>query len=123
MSKSYFEIGGYIIECDIDDLRNTLVLSSKTKVPASKRPERGRSFEKGQSSSMTQTEKDSLFTHWLKVVSYPTRSAVDLFTDKPQHLLGVIKDPRSLAFYGIQWGLDSIEMNYDYFVKGESHDW
>ena len=123
MSKSYFEIGGHIIECDIDNLANTSLLSSKTKVPAARRPERGRSFARGQSSSMTQTEKDSLFTHWLKTVSYPARSAFDLFSQKPQHLLGIIKDPRSAAFYGIQWNLDAVEINYDYFVKGESHDW
>ena len=121
--KSYFEIGGYIIECDIDDLASTSLLSSKTKVPAARRPVRGRSFARGQSSSMTQTEKDSLFTHWIKTVSYPARSAVDLFTDKPESILGIIKDPRTLGLFGIQWHLDAIEMNYDYFVKGESHEW
>ena len=123
LSSSYFEIGGHIIECDIDDLGNTSVLSSKTKVPAAKRPERGRSFARGQSSSMTQTEKDSLFTHWLKMVSYPARSAFDLVSEKPESVLGVIKDPRTLGVFGIQWNLDMIEMNYDYFVKGESSPW
>ncbi len=123
MSKSYFEIGGHIIETDLDDLSGTSLLSSKTKVPAAKRPERGRSFARGQSSSMTQTEKDSLFTHWLKIVSYPGRSAIDLVMDKPESLLGVIKDPRTLGAFGIQWYLDAIEMNYDYFVKDESHPW
>ena len=123
LSSSYFEIGGHIIECDIDDLGNTSVLSSKTKVPAAKRPERGRSFARGQSSSMTQTEKDSLFTHWLKMVSYPARSAFDLVSEKPESVLGVIKDPRTLGLFGIQWHLDMIEMNYEYFVKGESSPW
>ena len=123
MSKSYFEIGGHIIECDIDNLANTSLLSSKTKVPAAKRPERGRSFARGQSSSMTQTSKDSLFTHWKKMVSYPGRSAFDLVTQKPEAILGVVKDPRTLGAFGIQWQLDVIEMNYDYFVKGESSSW
>jgi len=123
LSKSYFEIGGHIIESDIDDLTGTSLLSSKTKVPAAKRPERGRSFARGQSSMMTQTEKDSLFTHWLKTVSYPARSAFDLVVDKPESVLGVIKDPRTLVAFGIQWHLDAIEMNYEYFVKGESSPW
>lgn len=123
MTKSYFEIGGRIIECDIDNLSNTSVLSSKRKVPAAKRPERGRSFAKGQSSSMTQTDKDPLFTHWLKMVSYPARSAYDLVTDKPESILGFIKNPRTLGLLGIQWGLDQIELNYRYFVEGESSDW
>ena len=123
MSKSYFEIGGHIIECDIDNLANTSLLSSKTKVPAAKRPERGRNFAKGQSSVMTQTEKDSLFTHWLKTVTYPARSAYDMFSDKPQRLVPIAKDPRGLIVPGIQWNLDMLEMNFDYFVKGESHPW
>ena len=123
MTKSYFEIGGHIIECDIDDLGNTSLLSSKTKVPASKRPERGRSFARGQSSSMTQTSRDSLFTHWLKMVSYPARSAFDMFSDHPQRLMYIAKDPRGLIVPGIQWNLDMIEMNYEYFVKGESSPW
>lgn len=123
MSKSYFEIGGHIIETDLDDLASTSLLSSKTKVPAAKRPERGRSFARGQSSSMTQTEPDSLFTHWLKMVSYPGRSAYDLFSREPQRLVFIAKDPRSLVVPGIQWSLDQIEMNYDYFVKGESSSW
>lgn len=123
MTKSYFEIGGHIIECDIDDLGNTSLLSSKTKVPAAKRPERGRSFARGQSSSMTQTSRDSLFTHWLKMVSYPARSAFDMFSDHPQRLMYIAKDPRGLIVPGIQWNLDMIEMNYEYFVKGESSPW
>ena len=124
LSKTYFEIGGHIIECDIDDLGNTSLLSSKSKVPAAARPERGRISARDQTSSMSQTSsKDSLFTHWLKTVSYPARSAFDLFSQKPQHLLGIVKDPRTLALYGIQWNLVAVEMNYDYFVKGESHDW
>jgi hypothetical protein len=121
--KSYFEIGGHIIECDIDDLGNTSLLSSKTKVPASKRPERGRSFDKGQSSLMTQTEKDSLGIHALKMWSYPARTGYDLLTEKPQTILGFVKDPRTLGVLGIQLGLDQIELNYRYFVKGESSDW
>ncbi|MDC0339405.1 hypothetical protein OAN33_07710 [Flavobacteriales bacterium] len=72
---------------------------------------------------MTQTEKDSLFTHWLKMVSYPTRSAFDLFTEKPESILGFIKDPRTLGILGIQWNLDMLEMNYEYFVKDESSPW
>lgn len=123
MSKSYFEIGGHIIECDIDDLTSTSLLSSKTKVPAAKRPERGRNFAKGQSSSMTQTEKDSLFTHWMKMVSYPVRSAYDMFSEHPQRLVFIAKDPRGILVPGIQWNLDVLEMNYDYFVKGESSSW
>lgn len=121
--KSYFEIGGHIIECDIDNLANTSLLSSKTKVPAAKRPERGRNFAKGQSSSMTQTEKDSLFTHWLKMVSYPGRSVLELVSNKPETTGGFVKDPRTLGVLGIQYQLDIIEMNYDYFVKGESSSW
>jgi len=123
LNKTYFEIGGHIIECDLDNLANTSLLSSKTKVPAAKRPERGRNFAKGQASSMLQTEKDSLFTHWLKTSSYPARSAYDQFVEKPESILGVIKDPRSLGIFGIQWNLDIIEMHWDYFVKGESHPW
>ena len=123
MTKTYFEIGGHIIECDLDELGSTSILSSKTKVPAAKRPERGRNFAKGQSSSMTQTEKDSLFTHWLKMVSYPTRSAYDMVSKKPERLGGFIKNPHSLGVFGVQWHLDMIEMNYDYFVKGESSPW
>ena len=72
---------------------------------------------------MTQTEKDSLFTHWLKMASYPSRSAFDLVTEKPETILGVVKDPRTLGAFGIQWHLDIIEMNYDYFVKDESSSW
>ena len=123
LSKSYFEIGGHIIECDIDNLHNTSLLSSKTKVPAAKRPERGRNFARGQSSAMTQTEKDSLFTHWLKTVSYPSRSAYDMFSEHPQRLIPIAKNPRGLIVHGIQWNLDILEMNYDYFVKGESSPW
>lgn len=121
--KSYFEIGGHIIECDIDDIGNTSLLSSKTKVPASKRPERGRSFDKGQSSVMTQTEKDSLGIHVLKMWTYNIRSGYDLVTEKPESILGFVKDPRTLGGLGIQWGLDQIELNYRYFVKGESSYW
>ena len=124
MSKSYFEIGGHIIECDIDNLHNTSLLSSKSKVPAAARPERGRISARDQTSSMSQTSsKDSLFTHWLKMVSYPGRSAFDMVTEKPERLGGFIKNPRSLGIFGIQWGLDQVEMNYDYFVKGESSSW
>jgi hypothetical protein len=121
--KSYYEIGGHIIECDIDNLANTSLLSSKTKVPAAKRPERGRSFARGQSSTMTQTEKDSLGIHALKMWSYSLRSGYDLLTEKPETALGFFKDPRTLGVFGIQWGLDQIELNYDYFVKGESSPW
>jgi len=120
---SYFEIGGHIIECDIDDLGSTSLLSSKTKVPAAKRPERGRSFARGQSSTMTQTEKDSLGIHALKMWTYSIRSGYDLVTEKPESILGFVKDPRTLGVLGIQWGLDSVELNYRYFVKGESSDW
>ena len=123
MTKSYFEIGGFIIECDLDDLSNTSLLSFKSKVPAAKRPERGRNFAKGQSSVMAQTEKDSLFTHWLKMASYPSRSAYDMVSEKPERLGGFIKNPRSLGVLGVQWNLDMIEMNYEYFVKGESSPW
>ena len=123
MSKSYFEIGGHIIETDLDDLASTSLLSSNTKVPAAGRPERGRISARDQSSSMTQTSKDSLFTHWLKMASYPSRSAFDLVTEKPESILGFVKDPRTLGVFGIQWQLDVIEMNYDYFVKGESSSW
>jgi len=123
LSKSYFEIGGHIIECDIDNLANTSLLSSKTKVPAAKRPERGRNFAKGQASSMLQTEQDSLFTHWLKTVTYPARSAYDYFSQHPQRLVFIAKDPRGIVVPGLQWNLDVVEMNYDYFVKGESHPW
>ena len=72
---------------------------------------------------MTQTEKDSLFTHWLKTVSYPSRSAYDMFSEHPQRLIPIAKNPRGLIVHGIQWNLDMIEMNYDYFVKGESSPW
>ena len=123
MTKSYFEIGGLIIECDLDDLSNTSLLSFKSKVPAAKRPERGRNFAKGQSSSMTQTEKDSFGTHWLKTMSYPARSAYDMVSEKPERLGGFIKNPHSLGVFGVQWQLDVLEMHYDYFVKGESSPW
>ena len=124
LSKTYFEIGGHIIECDIDDLGNTSLLSSKSKVPAAGRPERGRISARDQTSSMSQTSsKDSLVTHWLKMVTYPSRSAIDLVTTKPETLGGFFKDPRTLGLFGIQWGLDQVEMNYDYFVKGESSSW
>jgi len=72
---------------------------------------------------MLQTEKDSLFTHWLKTVTYPARSAYDMFSREPQRLVFIAKDPRSLVTPGIQWNLDVVEMHYDYFVKGESSDW
>jgi hypothetical protein len=72
---------------------------------------------------MTQTEKDSLAIHTLKMWSYPARSGYDLLTEKPQTILGFVKDPRTLAAFGIQLGLDQIELNYRYFVKGESSDW
>jgi hypothetical protein len=121
--KSYFEIGGHIIECDIDNLSNTSLLSSKSRVPAAGRPERGRISARDQSSTMTQTSKDSLGTHALKMWTYNIRSGYDLFTEKPESILGFIKDPRTLGVLGIQWSLDTIELNYDYFVKGESSPW
>ena len=122
MSKSYFEISGHIVECSTDG--NTSHPSSKSAVSAAERPERGRISAKTEwGVTPEKTAKDSLFTHWMKTVSYPARSAADVVMDKPETVLGVIKDPRTIGAFGIQWYLDTIEMNYDYFVKGESSPW
>ena len=51
--KSYFEIGGHIVECERTGL--TSLPSSKSMVPVAERPERGRISAKDQASSMPQT--------------------------------------------------------------------
>ncbi|MDB4451373.1 hypothetical protein N9121_03370, partial [Pseudomonadales bacterium] len=64
--------------------------------------------------------KDSLFTHWLKTGTYNAREFIDL---SGKRKISLLTNPRLLAIWGVTKHAETIERNYDYFVKGESHEW
>jgi len=114
---SYFEIGGHIVECHeiltSPELKSfvaevTPVISDVSDAYKSAAP----------SSRSGGKEKDSLFTHWVKTSSLPARKmGGDILWMNPW------TNPRGFAAKGIGILLQVPGMHYDYFVKGESHDW
>ena len=108
---SYFEIAGHIVECH-DVLTSPELAKFVSEVVKPVAAEVSDSFSS--LGSDKKETKDPLWEHWLKVVSLPARSLPDLVL-KPNPIVFV---PRAIAV-----GLKQVEMNYDYFVKGESHGW
>ena len=116
---SYFEIGGHIVEChevltspefkrfvqEVAPIVQGVSESYKSAAPSSKSGGK---------------DKDSLFIHWLKTITFPARQ----MADEPRILFhNPWTNPRGFITEGIGIGIAQIEIHYDYFVKGESHDW
>ena len=115
---SYFEIAGHIVECheiltspelkqfirETTPVATGIVDSYKSAAPSS--------LPGGK-------EKDSLLTHWLKTITFPTRKLAgeDILFHNPW------TNPRGFIVKGIGIGIAQIEMHYDYFVHGESQEW
>ncbi len=113
---SYFEIGGHIVECH--EILTSPELKQFVSEVAVVSAGVSDGYKSASQSSKGVSEKDSLFTHWVKV------SSLGLRTMGPDVLLGgPWINPRGFALKGIGVTLKAIEMNYDYFVKDESHDW
>ena len=116
---SYFEIAGEIIECH-EILTSPELRAFGTEV-ASISMGISEGYKSATPSSAVADDgvvKDSLFTHWVKVSSLGVRKmGPDLLIGGPWI------NPRGFTVKGIGITLKAIEMNYDYFVKGESHDW
>ena len=123
---SYFEIGGEIISVldDSNDIQFGLgMISAKEHREAraeNKEVASGlRSLESSRDAPRS-SNKDSLFTHWLKTGTYNAREFLDL---PGKRKIALLTNPRLLIAWGIPKQLETIERNYDYFVKGESHEW
>jgi hypothetical protein len=113
---TYFEIGGHIVECH-EILTSPELKSFGTEV-SSIAMGISEGYKSAAPSSKGVSEKDSLLTHWVKVSSLGVRKM------GPDVLIGgPWTNPRGFTLKGIGITLKAIEMNYDYFVKGESHDW
>jgi len=113
---SYFEIAGEIIEChDVVTSPEFKTFVKEVAVPLSSAAREARARAKTSVSS----DKDSLFVHWLKTSTVPLRKM------GPSMLItkGSIKNPYVFAAQGIGVISTVPGMHYDYFVKGESHDW
>ncbi len=114
---SYFEIAGHIVECH--EILTSPELKQFVSEVATVSSGISEGYKSAASSSLSGgKEKDSLFIHWLKV------SSLGLRTMGPDiALLTPWTNPRGFAMKGIGVTLKATEMNYDYFVHGESHDW
>ena len=114
---SYFEIGGHIVEC------HEILTSPELKSFVSEVAVVSAGVSEGyksaaQSSKGVSETKDSLFLHWLKVSSLGVRTmGRDIALGLPW------RNPRAFALKGVGVPIRAIELNYDYFVKDESHDW
>jgi len=112
---SYFEIAGEIIEC------HEILTSPEFKAFVSEVSTVSSEISDAYKSAAPSSKsggKDSLFIHWLKVSSHPARKmGPDILYTNPW------TNPRAFAIKGGLHIAKTIEMNYDYFVKGESHDW
>ena len=115
---SYFEIGGHIVECH-EVLTSPELRDFVTEVSSVSHGISEGYKSAAPSSKSGGKDKDSLFTHWLKTITYPTRKLAgpDLLFYNP------ITSPRGFILKSIGIGIGQVEMHYDYFVKGESHDW
>jgi len=106
---SYFEIGGHIVEVDLQNL--TSLSSSPLTVSVAERPERGRTSARSQASSMPQTspfrESDrSLFEQWQHTVFMPIREMPSINMRNIPVVIG----------YGINVHLKAIRSNYDWVM-------
>jgi len=113
---SYFEIAGEIIEChDVVTSPEFKTFVKEVAVPLSSAAIEARA----RAQTPVSREKDSLFVHWLKTSTVPLRKM------GPSMLItkGSIKNPYVFAAQGIGVISTVPGMHYDYFVKGESHDW
>ena len=118
----YFEIGGHVVECSTAPQSSLSV--SRISMMHSRKAVDSR-IVGGDARPSPRTAKDSLAEHWFKVVSYPVRSL------GPEIGLDILSGPKKLgpatpyiwAAKGLGVYFKVVEMNYDYFVKGESHDW
>ena len=115
---SYFEIAGEIIEWhDVLTSPELKTFVREVAVPLSSAAVEARSASKTPVVA-SGNEKDSLFTHWLKTSSLPARKLVPGLLLKPKS-----RNPYVFAAQGIAVISTVPGMHYDYFVKGESHDW
>ena len=116
---SYFEIAGEIIECyDVLTSPELKTFVKEVAVPI------GSAAIEARRDSQTPVvasgkDKDSLFIHWLKTSTVPLRKlGPGMFIGKVS-----VKNPYVFAAQGIAVISTVPGMHYDYFVKGESHDW
>lgn len=118
---SYFEIGGEIIEL-IDIAQSPELREFVTEAVI---PVLGLASEAAMiyhsSKSESRDQKDSLAEHYVKMATMPFRKGVppmllDLVTGRPFN--PVLFAVRGVGIYALQ-----VQYNYDYFIKGESHDW
>ncbi len=114
---SYFEIGGHIVECH--EVLTSPELKSFVREVTPVISGIHESYKSAAPSSRSGgKDKDSLFIHWAKTSSLPARKmGGDILWATPW------TNPRGFIAKGIGLHLKVIEMHYDYFVKGESHDW
>ena len=115
---SYFEIAGEIIEWhDVLTSPEFKTFVKDVAVPLSSAAIEARSDAK--TSVLSADKKDSLFVHWVKTSSVPLRKLAPGFMIGS----GSIKNPYVFAAQGIAVISTVPGMHYDYFVKGESHEW
>lgn len=116
---SYFEIAGEIIEWhdvltspELNTFVREVAVPMATAAAESRRDAKTPVVAFGK-------DKDSLFTHWIKTSTVPLRKL------GPSMMIGKgsIKNPYVFAAQGIAVISTVPGMHYDYFVKGESHDW
>lgn len=122
---SYFEITGQVIELldDSNDVQFALgmVSAKEHREARAENKESLRSLESFSSSRRNASEgKDSLGEHALKMWTHNLRSFAD---ESGRRKITLLKNPYLLTIWGIGQGLEMIGANYDYFIKGESHDW
>ena len=111
--KSFFEIHGHIVECDL-----TSFTSPNIGGIAAERPERGRKSAKAESlmsaARDTGESRPTLFEHWKKT-SFHNVDRLSQLTRREQ--IALVKRPYLLAAFGVQGQLEVIEMHYDYFIN------
>lgn len=118
---SFFEIGGEIIELiDIAQSPELREFVTVAVIPVLGLASEAAMIHHG-SKTETQDEKDSFAEHYVKMATLPARKlglqiGVDLLT-------GRALNPYLLAARGIGIGILQVQYNYDYFIKGESHEW
>ena len=116
---SYFEIAGEIIEWnDVLSSPEFKTFVSEVAVPLTSAAAEARVAAKIPVVASGK-DKDSLFVHWVKTSSVPLRKL------GPGLMIGTgsIKNPYVFAAQGIAVISTVPGLHYDYFVKGESHDW
>ena len=113
--KSYFEIGGDLIEL----VHETTLSSLQFDDFVAARPERGRMAQeasaprRGRAKGEEAENRPGVVEHLFKTATHPIREFLNL---PPGRQIGYLYKPQAFAWWGIQKQIEVIEMNYDYFI-------